>query len=63
MGYVPLDGLPCLASVKEEATSLTETLNARVTGYPGVPTCSEKERGNDGKIVGGVTGMGAASGL
>jgi hypothetical protein len=54
VGYVLLPGLPCLASVKEDAPSLTETWCARLGRYPGAPTCSEeKGSGQGGRIVGG----------
>ena len=48
MEYILLAGLPCLASVGEEAHSLAETRYVRVLGNPGGPTCSgEKAIGKD----------------
>jgi hypothetical protein len=49
MEYVLLAGLPCLASVKEEAPSLTETSQRR------------KERGMREALWEGVTGREAVS--
>jgi hypothetical protein len=48
MGYV-LAGLPYLASMEEDAFSLTETWSARVGEYPGGPTCSEEKGGQMGE--------------
>lgn len=61
IGYVLLAGLFCLASVREDAPSLTETCCARVGGvYPGAPICSEEE-GECSGLCEAVTGSGTVS--
>jgi hypothetical protein len=42
VGYVLLAGLPCLASVREEASSLWETWSARIETYLLGSICSEE---------------------
>jgi hypothetical protein len=51
VGYVLLAGLPCLASVGEDAPRLTETLSARMQGYPPAQRKVGGESG--GRICGG----------
>jgi len=42
VGYVLLIGLPSLASIGEEACSLTETRSSRMGEYPGEPSPGEE---------------------
>jgi len=51
LGYVFLDGLPCLASVGEDVPSFTET-NVPGLGYTQEEPTSLKKKGRWGKIVG-----------
>lgn len=57
MGYVHLAGLPCLPSVGEDAPRLTD-LMCQDGGYWGAGGLPSQEKGEGGRIVGGVTGRG-----
>jgi hypothetical protein len=64
VGYVLLAGLPCLASVGEEAPSLKETCSTRVGESSEDPYHSvEKENGEGEELWEGVTRRGTVSGM
>lgn len=53
--YILLGGLPCLASVRKDAPSLTETGRTKVRGYPKEFPSNQRRRGkgDEGRIMGG----------
>lgn len=51
MGYILLPGLPCRASVREEASSFTETWYARIGRYLGTTLPAQRRRGWGRKVV------------
>jgi hypothetical protein len=53
VGYVLLDGLPCIASVRQNAHSLTEISCVRVGEYPEGGPQRRRGWGGRGRIVGG----------